>query len=85
MIWLEHLYQDFPLPPGKSLTEWKTCFTDEECSRRHIREFAYLKGGFEKGNWGWGGSRTGQVMLWPGHWKALMERDRWLEAHWSDG
>jgi hypothetical protein len=84
MIWLEHLYQDVSPPSGTTLAAWKACFTDKECSRRHAREFAYLRGGYEKGDWQWGGSRTGQAMLWPGHWDAFLEKDRWLEAHWSD-
>jgi hypothetical protein len=84
MIWLEHLFQDDPPPRGKSLAAWKACFEDKGCPRYHIREFAYLKGGYETGDWGWGGSRTGQVMLWPSFWDAFMEKDRWLEAHWSD-
>lgn len=85
MIWLEQLFQDKPPPRGKSVAAWKACFEDERCPRHHIREFTYLKGGYETGDWGWGGSRTGQVMLWPGHWDAFVAKDRWLEAHWSDG
>ena len=38
MIWLEHLFQDKPLPEGTSLAEWKARFKDEGCSRAHIRE-----------------------------------------------
>lgn len=85
MIWLEHLFQDDDPPLGKSLVAWKACFTDDGCPRHHVREFAYLNGDYASGNWNWGGSRTGQVMLWPGYWDAFVARDRWLEANWSAG
>jgi hypothetical protein len=83
MIWLEHLFQDDPPPPGKSLDAWKSRFSDEQCSRDPIREFAYLLGGYSEGCWGWS-NRPGPVMLWPGHYNAFLEKDQWVEAHWSE-
>jgi hypothetical protein len=60
------------------LCDLNLCRTlDSKARRSLVREFLYLSGGYEKGNWNWGGnSRTTAALLWPAAWDYFSKQFR---------
>ncbi len=68
MVTFEQLFVDFELtiPPDT----FKQQFKDTKCERCIVRSILYLKGGFNEGDWNWGGnSRTTAALLWKEAWE----------------
>jgi hypothetical protein len=69
MLTFEELFADKP-GSVREIVQLKQKFSDAECTRRIVREFLYLLGGYEGGVWTWGGnSRTTAALLWPEAWR----------------
>jgi hypothetical protein len=67
MITFEQLFVDAEAPDSPE--EMKRAFTDDACERCLVRSILYLKGGYDGGDWNWGGnSRTTAALLWDDAW-----------------
>ena len=62
---LETLFVDHE-PKNSNPDAFKKCFKDNNCFRKQVHEFLYLRGGYNCGTWHWGqvGSVNG-ALLWP--------------------
>ena len=67
MVTFDQLFVDFETTTPTDTFKQK--FKDGECERCTVRSILYLMGGFNGGNWNWGGnSRTTAALLWEDAW-----------------